>query len=372
VPERARLLAGGALALTLAGCGGHPATRAKSAGVQAVSVHVGSGGCTPSSTSLRVGAATFTAQIEDGNTVTEVELLQRPIILAELENLATTRSQHRFSLELPPGRIVLYCPGGKATRTSIAVTGTAAAAMSPRRLAAVARYRRWVETQAQALVNATLVFTQALHDGNLAQAEALYPRARVYYERVEPIAESFSTLDKRIDARAGDVPASQWTGFHPLERELWTRGTTRGTDALAAQLVADVSAVNSVATRLKLTPSQIANGAVELLNEVAQSKITGEEERYSHLDLVDFEANVEGARAAFDAVRPLLPARYSPLAGEISSRFDDVESALAPYRRGASFVRYTELDDADTRALSRAVDALAEPLSRVSGLVLAR
>jgi iron uptake system EfeUOB component EfeO/EfeM len=194
----------------------------------------------------------------------------------------------------------------------------------------------------------------------------------VYYERVEPIAESFSTLDKRIDARAGDVPASQWTGFHPLERELWTRGTTRGTDALAAQLVADVSAVNSVATRLKLTPSQIANGAVELLNEVAQSKITGEEERYSHLDLVDFEANVEGARAAFDAVRPLLPARYSPLAGEISSRFDDVESALAPYRRGASFVRYTELDDADTRALSRAVDALAEPLSRVSGLVLAR
>ena len=60
---------------------------------------------------------------------------------------------------------------------------------------------------------------------------------------------------------------------------------------------------------------QIANGANELLGEVSASKITGEEERYSHIDLVDFEANVEGAEAAFEAVEPLLE-QEGPEAGE--------------------------------------------------------
>ncbi len=38
----------------------------------------------------------------------------------------------------------------------------------------------------------------------------------------------------------------------------------------------------------------MVTGAVELLNEVSTSKVTGEEERYSHTDLWDFQANVEG------------------------------------------------------------------------------
>ena len=44
-----------------------------------------------------------------------------------------------------------------------------------------------------------------------------------------------------------------------------------------------------------LQPAQVANGSVDLLGEVAKSKVTGEEERYSHTDLGDFEANVDGA-----------------------------------------------------------------------------
>jgi iron uptake system component EfeO len=128
--------------------------------------------------------------------------------------------------------------------------------------------------------------------------------------------------------------------------------------------------VNGVATRLALTPAQIANGAVELLNEVSSSKITGEEERYSHLDLVDFEANVEGSQAAFEAVRPLLPARDAALGKTIAGRFAEVESALDRYRAGKGFVRYTALRPRDTRFLSQAVDALAEPLSQVGALVV--
>jgi iron uptake system component EfeO len=372
-----RALAGAAgTALLLAGCGGGggepgsataPPVRS---GPQAVAVEVGSGGCEPSTISLATGPATFTIHVHAGNTVTEVALVRRPIILAEVESLPTSAAVRSFSLVLPPGRVILSCPGGRRTDTALTITGAAHAAASPAAEAAVGRYRTWIEGQAHALVNATLRFTQALDAHDLTRARALYPSARVYYERVEPIAESFSRLDKEIDARAGDVPASSWSGFHPIERRLWSLGTTAGTDAMGRKLLADVSAVNGVATRIALSPAQIANGAVGLLDEVSRSKITGEEERYSHLDLVDFEANVDGAQAAFEAVRPLLPPSRAALARTIAERFRAVHRALGPYRRGGGFVRYTALTPTDTRRLGRAVDALAEPLSRVSALLV--
>jgi iron uptake system EfeUOB component EfeO/EfeM len=191
----------------------------------------------------------------------------------------------------------------------------------------------------------------------------------VPYERIEPVAESFGSLDPAIDARAGDVPRAKWTGFHPIEQALWVRGTTKGEERNAAKLVTDVERLQSKAKTIKLEPAQVANGAVELLGEVSKSKITGEEERYSHLDLVDFEANVDGARAAFDSVAPILRERDAGLAAAIPKRFDAVERGLARYRRGGGFVTYTKLTKADTRALSQAIDALAEPLSQVAAKV---
>ena len=316
----------GVVALATTACGGGarhvsgtPTGVSKTPGV--VSITVDRHGCTPSSSALAAGPTTFVVHVQSGNTVTEVELLQRPVVLADLENLVTSRSDRTFSLQLPPGRFTLSCPGGERVRSTIAVTGKLAAPAKPASAAAVARYRTWVEGQSAQLVNATMAFTTALDRGKLDRARELYPTARIYYERVEPIAESFSTLDKEIDARAGDVPAAHWTGFHPIEQRLWSQGTTTGTQELSRKLVADVAAVNSVATRITLAPAQIANGAVTLLDEVAASKITGEEERYSHIDLVDFEANLEGSEAAFDAVRPLLPASQRALGRTIHASF---------------------------------------------------
>jgi iron uptake system EfeUOB component EfeO/EfeM len=366
------LLAGVAVVVTGCGAGARHSSGAGAApsGTPVVSITVDRHGCAASTEQLHAGPTIFRVHVQNGNTVTEVELVRKPIILAELENLATTREDRSFSLELPPGGLTLSCPGGAQVRTALTVTGTAPAPAKPASAAAVARYRTWIEGQSRQLVDATLAFTAALDAGNLTKARRLYPRARVFYERVEPIAESFSTLDKEIDARDGDVPAAKWTGFHPIERSLWVQSSTTGTGVLSQKLVADVSAVNSVATRLTLTPAQIANGAVQLLDEVAASKITGEEERYSHLDLVDFAANLDGAEAAFEAVRPLMPPSQAALAQTIQTRFGDVHRALDGYRHDGTYVSYTTLRKPDTRSLSQVVDALAEPLSRVSALVL--
>jgi iron uptake system component EfeO len=201
--------------------------------------------------------------------------------------------------------------------------------------------------------------------GDVAKAKSLYAAARAPYERIEPVAESFGDLDPHIDARAGDVPASQWRGFHRIEQALYQNNTTAGMAAVAGQLLTDVKTLQGLVKNVQLEPKQIANGAKELLDEVSSSKITGEEERYSHIDLVDLAANVDGSQTAFNAVAPLIgPA--GPSATEISKRFQELDASLAAYRTPTGFVLFNQLTPAQTTAIAQRVNAIAEPLSQVA------
>ena len=95
----------------------------------------------------------------------------------------------------------------------------------------------------------------------------------------------------------GQDPEKDWTGWHRLERSLWQDKKLTDRDSeLADQLITDLTDWQKRVGKAEITPTSMANGAKELLDEVATGKVTGEEERYSHTDLVDFKANVEGAR----------------------------------------------------------------------------
>jgi iron uptake system component EfeO len=208
----------------------------------------------------------------------------------------------------------------------------------------------------------------------VTKAKGAYAAARYHYEAIEPIAESFGDLDPAIDARAGDVPDEQWGGFHRLEKALWADGTLTGMGPVADKLQADLTKLRQRIDTVELEPAQIANGAVELLNEVSTSKITGEEDRYSHTDLSDFAANLAGSQAAFEALKPLLAGAQQALSGELDQRFAAVKAALDQYKgtdpTGNGFALYTTLTADQTRALSTTVDTLAEPLSKVAAAVL--
>ncbi len=237
--------------------------------------------------------------------------------------------------------------------------------VNPRVEAVIADYRDYLQQNADELVATTEPFVAAVLAGNLVEAKELYLAPRIPYERIEPVADSFGSLDPRIDARETDVAAGDFEGFHRLEKALWEESTTRGMAPVAEQLERDVEALAEKVKGVELQPVQIAEGANGLLGEVSASKITGEEERYSHIDLVDFEANVEGSEAAFEAVKPLLDESNADLAGEIEADFEMVFNSLEPYRAADGFVSYTELTKADTKKLAVAIDTLAEKLSQV-------
>ena len=236
---------------------------------------------------------------------------------------------------------------------------------SPELDRAAREYQDYVDGQSELLVDRTEEFTAAVKAGDVAEAKELYASSRVPWERIEPIAEKFGTLDPEVDAREGDVPHRQWGGFHRIEQALWVENTTKGQGEYADELMSDVERLERKVDDVKLLASDPVFGAVELLNEVSATKITGEEERYSHTDLYDIAANVEGAKVAFDFVKPVVKRENPELVAEIEARFEDVEREIEPYRRGDGWVSYNQVDEGQRRELSQKIDALAEPLSRV-------
>ncbi|HEY1357321.1 MAG TPA: iron uptake system protein EfeO [Thermoleophilaceae bacterium] len=353
------------IAVLVAGCGSD-----SSSGGRKVEVALTDAGCDPAKLNLPAGATDFHVTNKGTAKVTEFEVLKDGRVLGEKENLADGLDG-TFSLTLKKGDYDLSCPGGdSASRGTLVVRGGSQTKLTPAQNAAVATYRRYLERQSADLLTATRRFAAAVRDGNAARAKDLFATAREPYENIEPVAETFGDLDPAIDARINDVDGgfSKWTGFHRLEWSLWKkRNLGHAETETAGRLLDDVEQLESKVKTVDLEPAQIANGANELLGEVSKSKITGEEDRYSHTDLWDFQANLDGSRVAFEAVRPLLDKSDPDLAKTIAGRFTDAQKDLDRYRRGDGWVIYTDLDSADTRRLSQSIDALAEPLSKAPG-----
>ncbi|HEY1481056.1 MAG TPA: iron uptake system protein EfeO [Gaiellales bacterium] len=366
------------IAVAAAGCGGS-SSKASAPGTKTVSMTLTDEGCSPAKISVPAGPVTFNVSNSGSAKVTEFELKnQSGIIVGEQENVVEG-IDGSFSVRIDPGKYVLSCPNGSGHDTGeLTATGTASSPRTTISAAVVTKattgYHDYIVAQSAKLLTGTRTFVAALDRGDLAAAKTQFGPLRAYYERIEPVAESFGNLDPAIDARVNDVPSvKSWTGFHRIEQILWVKGTTDGTKPFATRLLRDVTTLNTKVQTLTFQPAQLANGAVELLNEVAGSKITGEEDRYSHTDLSDFEANVAGAREAFVLLKPALIERGDgALAKTLTARFAAVEQGLAPYKRPTplGYALYGELTPKDRKSLAQAVDSLAEPLSMVASKVL--
>jgi len=161
----------------------------------------------------------------------------------------------------------------------------------------------------------------------------------------------------------------KWTGFHPIEKILWTKNTTKGTEQLATQLVNDIKELRAKVATAEVTSELMVQGAVDLLNEVSTGKITGEEEIFSHTDLYDFKANIEGAEKIFEIFTPKLQAKNAALVTTLTEKFKAVNDLLAKHQEGEGYKSYTKLTKNDTKELAEAVNKLGEPLAQM-GIIL--
>jgi iron uptake system component EfeO len=334
--------------------------------------------CELSGTEASTGPSTFVIT-NNGNKVTEFYVYSEgERVMGEVENISPGLQRKLIVQLAEPGTYQTACkPGmvGDGIRSDFKVTGEAAVQVDTegKFKEASDNYKRYVNSQTDALIAATQIFVDAVKKGDVNAAKAQFPIARTYYERIEPVAESFpNDLDPRIDLREADLePGQKWTGFHRLEKDLWVTGLQPDSNAMADQLMADVKELNDgvKAPDYKIDSTQIAGGAQGLLDEVSSSKITGEEDIFSHTDLWDFKANVEGSQTAVASVRPILDERNADFGKKVDQRFADVEALLEKYRQGDGFVSYDKVTEPQRQELSQAIDGLSKEVSQVQGVI---
>lgn len=405
-------------ALALAGCVENTTTSEEgsaAAGVLTVS---------STDTECIVSAATTTSgttQFEitnDGSKTTEFYLLGDDglRVVSEKENI-TPGETASLTVSLQPGDYFTACKpgmrGADVGQAAFTVTGdTIELTGEDQELfdAAVADYINFVKNEVEELQPKVEEFAAAYAAGDDETARDMFASIRVHYERIEPVAEALGVLDPRIDYReidyiaeadalAEDDPTfTQWLGFHRIEKDLWVPAedqlqpdgtfawdgwepsTAEERQVIADTLVSDMEALyDAVHAEDFIETSQtdistVSNGAASLLEEIATGKVTGEEDWWSHTDLWDFQANLEGSRIAFDLVAPIAERKSDEgkeLVAEIEAAFDDMQTELEEYGNYEDgFTSYDEVDDAARKELTTKLDAVREPLSKLTNAVL--
>jgi iron uptake system component EfeO len=365
-----------AAALSLAGCadeGGTGSSSTNGAGGP-IRVTATDTTCELSATTAPAGTITFEVT-NSGSKVNEFYVYaEGDRIVGEVENITPGLSRELKVEVTEPATLTTACkPGmvGDGIRAPFIVTGTATKGSTDAKVAtAINDYKAFVSSEADEFVTETAAFVAAVKAGDVAKAKALYAEARHPWEAIEPVAESFGDLDPKIDGREDVIAEGMaFTGYHRLEKDLWKDGLQTDSSAIADRLLADVKEIAEKSKTVEPTALSIANGAKALLDEVATGKITGEEERYSHTDLWDFDGNLEGSQQALAALRPVIAERDPALQKALDARFDELKTLLVSHRTGADYRSYTALADTDVKALTVSLDALAEEVAKVPGVV---
>ncbi|MFK4760392.1 iron uptake system protein EfeO [Microbacterium sp. ZW T5_45] len=399
------LATAGAAALVLSGC------VAKSDAAAGASFDVSSTDdtCAVSDSTAASGTLTFDVT-NDSSQTSEFYLLAEDglRIIGEVENIAPSASR-TLTVVAQPGTYYTLCKPGMigdgVGKTEFIVTGDRVEVSgedSEQKQQAVDLYAAFVKDQVGQLVPAVDELVAAYESGDDETARALFAQTRASYERIEPVAESLGDLDPRIDYREVDAVAEglDWTGFHRIEKDLWVPAqdalnsdgetpawqdwapsTAEERAEYGDQLIADVQELYDYVHSDDFTAALedqgiggISNGAIALLDEVATGKISGEEDWWSGTDLYDFAANVEGSKMAFSLVQDFAAAQGddgAALVDEIEAGYGALEESLAAHGSLTDgFVAYSALTDENRREFTDLINALAEPLSQLTGTIL--
>lgn len=382
-----------AAAVLLTGCVSNDNASGKGgSGSQKLDVKIGDDKCDVSAAKTESGRVVFTLKNE-GTVKNEFEILapDKLRIVGERENLApgTTVS---YTVVLEPGEYYTACKKNMvgslvgAKKFTVSDSGKKVEASGDEKKQqdqAVSNYNAYIRDQAGQLLEKTKAFVDAYKSGDADKARSLYAATRQHYERIEPTAEKFGKLDPALDERevdwqkTDDKDSRPWTGWHYIEKDLWRPQGFEGLNdeqrAKASQdLVKNTQKLYDLvyAKKFSVNLDDISNGAIGLLEEVASTKITGEEEAFSHTDLWDFQANVEGAKVAFGNVQDIAQKKDPALTKEISKRFDELQKVLDKYKEGDGYIYYDKLDEAQRKELADSVNALRKPLAKLTEAIL--
>ncbi|MBR1819244.1 MAG: iron uptake system protein EfeO [Neisseriaceae bacterium] len=338
-----------------------------------VNIAVNDAQCEPMELTVPSGKTTFNI-VNNSARKLEWEILEGVMVVDERENIAPGLTD-KMTVTLLPGEYAMTCglltnPRGKLIVTDSGFQAPENLADMSKLAQPLADYKVYVQAEAKVLVEKTDAFVAAVKAGEIDKAKAMFADTRVHYERIEPIAELFGELDPAIDAREDDfksVTDPEFTGFHRIEYALWEKNSVDDVKETADKLAADVKALAAEIDALNFPPHKVVGGAAVLIEEVAGSKISGEEDRYSKTDLSDFKANVEGAEKIVELFRAVINEKDPALLQTVDGNLKTVNDILAKYKTADGFQTYDKLSEEDRKNLAAPINTLAEELAKLRG-----
>ncbi len=340
--------------------------------------------CEPNALTVPAGRASFRI-INRSDRAVEWEILDGVLVVEERENIAPGLSQV-INANLLPGDYAITCGLLSNPRGTLHVTPTAEsdalAKAKPSMVAFIgplSEFRVYLNSQGGALIKAVSALQQAIAAGDLTQAQALYLPAREAYQRLAPAAQRLAELDNAINARADYFEKREqdpaFSGFHRLEYGLFEQRNLADLTPIAQRLLSDVTTLKQQLLAQSLPPEQLVSILVRNLNSLVDVRAaSGEEERYSHLDLNGFAANLAVTRKVMDLMQPLLSKSAADLLPGIDSAINAFEAQLDSLKVDGHYRSYDSVT-ADQRqqiadkakALAAALDGI-DPALGLSGL----
>ncbi|MBK5437529.1 MULTISPECIES: iron uptake system protein EfeO [unclassified Pseudomonas] len=339
----------------------------------AVTIHAHS--CEPNALTVPAGHASFRI-INRSDRAVEWEILDGVLVVEERENIAPGLSQV-INANLLPGDYQITCGLLSNPRGTLKVTPTAEsdaqAKAKPSMVAFIgplSEFRVYLSSQGSALVKAVTALEQAIEAGDLTQAQALYVPAREAYQRLAPASQRLAELDNAINARADYFEKREqdpaFSGFHRLEYGLFQQRNLDGLTPVAQRLVTDVTSLKQQLLAQSLPPEQLVSIVVRNLNSLADVRAaSGEEERYSHIDLNGFAANLDAARKVVDLMRPLLTKSAEPLLPGIDSAITALDAQLNGLKVDGRYATYDSVTADQRKQIADKAKALAVALDGI-------
>src|ERR1700712_1917933 len=330
--------------------------------------------CEPNSITVPAGKNAFRI-VNASDRAVEWEILDGVFVVEERENIVPGLSQI-INANLQPGDYAITCGLLSNPRGTLHVTPTAesdaAAKARPSMVAFIgplSEYRVYLSTQSSALIRPVTALHQAIESADLAAAQRAYTPARAAYQRIAPAAQRLAELDNGINARADYFEKRAqdpgFSGFHRIEFGLFSHKSVDGLAPVVQKLQADIASLKQQLLAQTIAPEQLASMVVRNMRSLADIRSNGEEERYSHVDVTGFAANLEGTRKVIELLRPLLAKTSGALLKKIDNATTALDDQLLLLKTDDGFKAYDQVSTEQRKQIADKAKALADALDGI-------
>jgi iron uptake system EfeUOB component EfeO/EfeM len=366
----ASLAVGGAAALVIVGLGvfwyAAKTTRPQSID-GAIMVTVTDEACEPAELTVPAGKATFRIHNASERPL-EWEILDGVMVVAERENI-TPGLNAILTPRLKAGTYDITCgllsnPRGKLTVVATAASEAAKAAPELRHfIGPLSEYQVYLSRRSNELAAATATLSERVAAGDVEGAKAAWLAARQPWRQLAPvtgrIADLVNSMDPLAEYLAQREADPAFIGFHRIEYALWSEGTTEGLAPVAAELATAAATVKDRVKQAKPGPADLAGNAASLAARVAD-QAAASQTPYSHSDLAEYSADLDGITKSAIVVEPLVREANPATADALTSALDAARATLDGLKLDGAFPSYDTVDDAGRKKISEAFARVAD------------